>query len=357
MSQRISHRHTGGRALVALAAFFALVLAPSAAFANDIEGTDAGETIIGTPGDDTIDARGGDDTVAGDGDANGGFLGGGGGVVNGGDDTIEGGDGNDTIQGDGNANGGFLGGNGVVNGGNDIIYGGNGDDVIRGDGEGLGGFLGSNGVVNGGNDVLFGGAGTDRLYGDGGNDVLCGEDGFAPVNAADYLEGGEGTDIACAIDDEITVDAGVRSTLNLAGNDDSLDDEVLETQPLRYRLISVPDFIKAVLDELTGVLTFTAFGSGTIEYAVCRSIVVESVPDASIEAVEEICDNADVYITANEIKKAAKKLEKPLAPTVVAAQILPNTGASSDPRMMIPAALALIVGGGLVLTAGRRRTI
>ncbi|HEX8915320.1 MAG TPA: hypothetical protein VF796_23405, partial [Humisphaera sp.] len=75
------------------------------------------------------------------------------------------------------------------NAGNDTINSGDGDDYVdAGDGDD---------VVNGGalgNDQLYGGRGKDRLFGYAGNDRLCGAYPGEVDAAADYLDGGAGTD-------------------------------------------------------------------------------------------------------------------------------------------------------------------
>ena len=326
-----------------------------------------GGTVNG--GNDTIRGGNGNDEIRGDGDAGRGGAFSEPGRVDGGNDTIYGGAGDDVILGDGDAEGDIFGSQGAVIGGNDTIYGGAGNDTIHGDGRSLrdGDSDDDSGIVIGGNDVIFGGSGNDTLYGDGGHDILCGEDGHAPVNPLDTLYGGVGTDIACAIDDKIMVVTGVKSTLDLAANDDALDDESDEAQPLTYQIVSVDEYITIHLfDELTGLLTFSATRSGTIQYAVCRDIVseppalLELPAEAPIEPTEaeQLCSFATAYVTVNPIEKTAADVEDTEVDDVevVSGQILPNTGASSDPRVLVPAGLALIVAGALMLGAGRRRS-
>ena len=99
---------------------------------DDINGSDAADSLSGYAGNDTIDGKGGDDELAG-------------------------GSGNDRIYG---------------SSGHDRINGGSGDDRIQG-GEG--------------NDVLNGGEGTDDIKGGKGDDMLRGGPG-----SDDNLEGGAG---------------------------------------------------------------------------------------------------------------------------------------------------------------------
>jgi LPXTG-motif cell wall-anchored protein len=193
---------------------------------------------------------------------------------------------------------------------------------------------------------------ADNIVGTSADEVLVG------------TVGGEGTDVACAIDDEITVDEGVQSVLNLGANDDALEDEALETEPLRYYLVNVPASISAMLDELTAILTFTASQSGTIGYEVCRAIVGAAPGEA-----ERICSEASGFIKVNPVKKVASTpaeavletgletvLETALE-TGLEAQVLPNTGASDDPRVLVPLGLALVLGGAVLIGTQRRRTI
>lgn len=55
-----------------------------------------------------------------------------------------------------------------------------------------------------------------------------------------------------------------RERVALATNDDVLNDEASELTPVQYFLVGVPAFINAVIDQITGVLTFTATQSGFI---------------------------------------------------------------------------------------------
>jgi Ca2+-binding RTX toxin-like protein len=89
-------------------------------FADDVVGTNAGETLVGGSGNNDIYAFGGDDFVQ----------------AREGNDNIYGGDGNDTIQ---------------ANAGNDVIAGENGNDNIE---------------AGAGNDTIAGGDGNDTIYGD-----------------------------------------------------------------------------------------------------------------------------------------------------------------------------------------------
>ncbi len=335
-------------AVVAMAA--ALTLAPNAAFADNFPGTNGDDNITGTPGDDsisgdpgpvtivggddTINGGGGDDEISGDGYA----------TLVGGDDTINGGDGDDEITGDGVLTG---------VGGDDTINGGDGDDLIAGDGSIVG--VGGDDTINGGDgddeiygdgylfeliggdDVIHGGAGNDLIYGGRGDDLLCGDAGF------DVLYGEEGVDLACAVDDHITVGAGLPGMLDLAANDDQLDDEgYQDLAPLRYRIVGhSASIIDPILDAITGILTFTATSSGTVDYEVYRTL----------DGRDLIASLATVFINVPEDEP---KKDSDAAPAETA--LLPDTGAS-DTRVLGPLALASILGGIALLLIGRRRPV
>lgn len=337
------------RAAAVLVATAALTVAPTSAFGANINGgsgddvlngTPSADTITGDPvltgvgGNDTINGGGGNDVISGDG-----VL-----VGIGGDDVIDGGDGDDVISGDGLLVG--VGGNdtiyggggndtiygdgiGVGIGGDDTIYGGDGDDVIYGDGPG---------VLIGGDDILYGGEGDDTLYGQGGNDILCGGPG------TNILIGGEGIDLACAVDDLIDVLAGAETVFGLAANDEVLDDDPAEDGPLRYFLLSVPAGMVALLDELTGVLTFTANASGTIVYEVRRWI----------DGVNFLGSQADVIITVTQLPQVDPDPTEPTTATpAIHRAVLPDTGLDADLLGFLVAGLMFLVAGAGVLVRGR----
>ncbi len=352
-------------AVVAVTA--ALTLAPSTAFADNFPGTNGDDTITGTDGDDTISGEPGPVTiVGGDDEINGGggnddITGDGNVVVVGGDDYIDGGDGDDEISGDalitgvggddeiygGAGNDTIAGDGGIVGiGGDDFIDGGDGDDEIYGDGYTF--------ELVGGDDTLYGGAGDDKIYGGGGDDFLCGGDGV------DQLYGEEGIDIACAVDDEITVNAGVPGMLDLTLNDDMLDDEGIGSAngvneadaPLRYRLVgNSPGIVGAAIDAITGILTFTANASGTVDYEVYRETLVNGV------LTDIIASMATVFITVapEDPDPVTPDDDEPSAAAPDDTAVLPNTGAG-DTLMQGGAALALILGGIGLLMAGRRKS-
>jgi hypothetical protein len=287
---------------------FGLCLTPSTAWADDIDGGpgsqdpingtpnadtidgDADHIVVHDGGNDTINGGGGDDDIDGDGDADGGY------VLNAGDDTINGGDGNDTIDGDGDIDGSFS---GRIEGGDDIINGGDGNDTITGDGDNLlgpgysttinggddiihgnagddiliGDGLGAD-INNGGNDQLFGDAGNDQLFGQTGNDFLCG--GVDAKDAGDKLWGGDGVDLGCAHNDAQSVAYGIATAFNLRANDEQLDDEGvgegLSLNALIYTLAgALPPGVTGTLDSSTGMFTYTATQSGTVNYSVTRA--------------------------------------------------------------------------------------
>jgi len=289
--------------------------------ADEIEGGDGNDTIIGDGNgatltddlgtlavtdvygaDDIIYGGDGDDIIIGDGNGR---------VVFGANDTIYGGNGNDVITGDGEylqeADDSWTGVQPQIIGGDDLIYGGAGDDTIIGDGSshtvdtsGANRIFGEDGndTIEGGGaeDYLDGGAGNDSIHGGLGRDVIYGGDGndtlwagstdydlegevlpgldladgqagddilcTDPLNGAEdgtyILIGGPGDDLGCAVEDNATATVGEQMMLALAANDAHLDDEADETQSLIYSLDSVPAGITAMIDALTGVLTFTA---------------------------------------------------------------------------------------------------
>jgi Ca2+-binding RTX toxin-like protein len=195
----------------------------------------------------------------------------------GGNDTIDGGAGNDTINGDGNATATGVLATAEIVGGDDVIFGGSGNDVIHGDGTPFAAGVAALASVEGGDDTIFGEAGNDNLFGDGGNDLLCGGAGD------DNLTGGSGVDLACAVDDEATVAAATPSMLDLSFNDEDLNDQAAETQPRTYALVFVPaGFTFAVIDAMTGVLTFASSESGTIEYSVTQCGPDENDPQTNV---------------------------------------------------------------------------
>jgi Ca2+-binding RTX toxin-like protein len=123
-----------------------------------------------------------------------------------GKDTLVGGDGNDVISG-GIGNDSVVGGNGF-----DTLYGNDGNDRLEGQGNGdslrggrgndtlLGGTSNDKLFGEGNDDSLDGGAQDDRLDGGFGIDALLGNLGndllLARDDAADILDGGDGTDAA-----------------------------------------------------------------------------------------------------------------------------------------------------------------
>jgi len=379
ISRSSRHRRTLGRAAGVTAASIVLILAPTAAFADDVTGGPGDDIVSGDPssnglgnggtvtGDnDTVSGGGGDDLVSGDGDANGGL---GGGTVNGGDDTVNGDDGNDLILGDGTADSGFTG--GTVNGGNDTISGGDGDDIILGDGTANGGFTGGTvnggddiiygddgddlilgdglaegffvpGIVNGGNDQLFGGAGDDVLLGQSGNDLLCGGDGD------DVLFGGDGVDLACAVDDAVVVAAGVLTLVDVVANDEQLDDDDAQGEdgPLLYAIQSMTSGIQAVIDQLTGQVSLTADCDGSFVYSVNR----DGNPFTTSANVAVTAGGACPTSTPDDDDDPA------IVPAsyAVDVEVLPDTGAGDHMNAIGLLGLLLTMGGVAVVAAERR---
>lgn len=260
-------------------------------------------TLIG--GTDTIGGGSGDNTIYGDGTVD--AEGTGTALLQGGGDHVSGGDGVDTIYGDGTASGtsaALHGGQDVLEGyaGNDVIYGDGkssgtldgehdfvqgdaGDDLIVGDGDAP--------TVNGGHDVLYGGAGNDAIYGEtltpagssvsGGDDELFGEDGDDHLygqsgddflcgggQSGDVLDGGDGIDVACVHDDQMTATSGEKTSRSVAGNDEALSDE----QAIDYLYLLLCGgacYGGATIDQSTGELTFTPTDQdGEIQYTRTR---------------------------------------------------------------------------------------
>jgi LPXTG-motif cell wall-anchored protein len=379
-------------AVFATAIVATLTLAPAAAsFADDIDGgpgpsvvegtdsddllngdEDASESVLAVVdgADDVINGHGGGDDIAGDGDAAAFNTA----VVNGGDDTIDGGDGDDSIFGDGSASavdnaavhggddtihggagGDYIIGDGsaggqessLVEGGDDILYGDSGDDIIYGDG--LASLIG--GEVLGGDDELYGGTGKDYLDGDSGNDLLCGLGGGQVNLEDDTLYGDEGSDLACAVDDHAVVSAGEKTLIQLAANDERLDDEGTGDGILQYTLGAITgDILDAVLNALTGELAVTAgCDGGTVGYTVTRDDVDAS--ELSTSAVVTIDARHDATCFPAEDADD----EPSTTDTVDDAAVLPDTGAGNSLNAIGAGGLALVLGGAFVLVAATRR--
>jgi hypothetical protein len=317
--------------------------------------TDGGGTITG--GNDTIDGGAGDDIINGDGDARSGVLdSASGGVVIGGDDIIHGGDGNDTIHGDGIPSGGGSAGVGTVTGGGDTIFGDAGDDTLFGDGN---------------NDGLIGGAGTDTLEGGSGFDYLCGGDALAGIgDESDVLIGGADPDLACLHDDEATVSADELTELDLAQNDEHLDDEADEDVALVYVIEEAYVGIDAVINAVTGILTFTATTSGTVTYSTTR-YVDPTNPEAGFFATvarvlitvlededpdddddddgdEDSDDDSDDDEDSDDDSDDEDSDDK--------AAVLPDTGAADNLQLIGGTGIALTTLGMFMIVAPRRRT-
>lgn len=172
--------------VVALATL--LVLAPLAAHAATIKGTNGNNKLNGTGRADTIDGKGGNDKLAG----------------KGGNDKLYGRAGNDTLLGaagldvlDGGP------GNDTLDGGTDAddLRAGEGNDTARGDtGNDKIGLGGGNdrGYGEAGNDQVDGQTGDDRVEGGAGNDHLSGGDGADTLFGStgdDEMDGGPGNDV------------------------------------------------------------------------------------------------------------------------------------------------------------------
>lgn len=146
---------------------------------DTLRGNGVGNAIYGFGGDDAIDGGGGADTLVG------GW----------GDDWIWGDDDDDLLYGQAGSDR-LFGGRG-----NDILVGGEGDDLVQGD-DGDDQMWTESGAdtLNGGagNDALYAGEGDDALGGDDGDDSLVGEAGHDWMWGGagnDTLNGGEGFDV------------------------------------------------------------------------------------------------------------------------------------------------------------------
>ncbi|MDO9417831.1 cadherin-like domain-containing protein [Pararhizobium sp.] len=176
-----SYKIGDGTGTVSAKAMLDLLKAP----ANEIRGTEGGDTLLGTPHEDLIEALGGNDIVYGRES----------------DDIITGGDGDDTLLGGG--------GNDILYGeaGHDRLFGGDGDDILFG-GTGNDQLYGEAGedilIAGAGDDTASGGTGNDRLFGEDGKDNLSGDGG------ADLLDGGAGDDLLTggSGDDAVIAGAG-----------------------------------------------------------------------------------------------------------------------------------------------------
>jgi len=207
-----------------------VVVPPSDAGNDTIDGGDGNDIIDGGDGDDSLVGGDGNDSVSGDdgddvidtssaaGTPDRGIPSVGGAVAVPADadpeddrDTVDGGEGNDSITTGDDAD--------LITGGtgNDTIDGGIDDDTIDG-GEDDDSIIGGEGA-----DLIEGGAGNDTISG-GGDPTAAGpldlvdvdEDGNAvdpdPENNRDTIDGGEGDDVIYGLDDADSIDGG-------AGND------------------------------------------------------------------------------------------------------------------------------------------
>jgi len=401
---------------------------PGTPGSDNLEGTENPDVIEGDPepdpfaptvgADDTINGNGGDDLIRGDANASQGLTGGtdtidGGegndtiqgdgeteeGILDGGDDIINGGAGNDTIDGDGlNITEALLGGhdtinggagddiingdgfafNNVLTGGNDTISGGEGNDTIHGDGAEP-----EDGTVNGGSDQLFGEAGGDTLFGDGGDDALvggtgvdtldggdgidflCGSEFFSGTNVeADVLTGGADPDIACVHHDEATVSSGEQRVLDVTTNDEHLADEADEDIALIYEIVEVSEGIEAIIDAVTGILTFTATQSGTVLYQTRRPLSLED-PDnlwISTSALvfitvleEEDPDDDEDDDDGDEDSDDDEESDDSDGDSSDEAAALPDTGSPASLNAIGALGIALLLGGIGTTVATRPR--
>ena len=186
----LDHGFVGGESLLqALAVSSAAV---SGSSGNDtLEGGDGADTLNGGAGNDAVAGRGGDDVLAG-GD---------------GSDTLDGGDGRDILFGLADAD--------TLRGGagDDILYGGAGNDSLEG-GDGNDQYL----IQDIGDVVLetAGGGAFDSAF-----VLVSGWTAAANLEAV-YLYGAAVVLNGSAFDDALVANAGLASTLNGGGGDDTL---------------------------------------------------------------------------------------------------------------------------------------
>ncbi len=353
--------------IAALGVAVVLAMAPSAAFAEDFTGDRNDNTITGTPEADTIDGLGGDDKLNGEA----------------GDDLIQGGNGDDELNG-GAGEDTLLGqaGDDVLNGGEDgdTLVGGPGDDTLNGDA--------GDDVLDGGagDDDLRGGAGDDTLNGQDGNDLLCG----GPGQTENRLTGGDGDDLACTVDDSFEGTRGDAGSFDLSANDEGLSDEDQETLPIVYRLLSaIPgSFLDGAFDGASGVFSYSAAcetGSFDFQYSATRGetgptsmaafnliinaaagpvcddpVVPPAEPVDPTDPTDPPVDNGDdVDPVVNEVDDndvAGNGVgTQPVVAGASTDANLPNAGAGDELGALVPAGLAAMVVGGVLVAAGRHR--
>ena len=339
------------RPIAVLSLMSVVVLAPSGADADVIEGTSGDDVLSGTPGDDSVGGGDGDDLL--DGGAGYDYLDGGAGddQVRGGegDDILLGRDGDDDLDGEGD-NDDLVGGPGDddLDGGDgdDYLYAGNGNDQLFG---------------GDGDDLLSGGDGDDELHGDDGNDLLCGGGGN------DLLQGGAGADLACAVDDAASAPVGVSTVVDVRANDEQLTGEADEADPVRYSILGVPAGVTASIDELTGLVTFEitdpTFTTGDLFYVVSRPTgtgAIESTALLTIRltaAEEEDADTMPGTVAPDDDGSRGAGVAQVASPAALAAGdigVLPATGAPEDLVGVLVLGGLLLAGGALTITVARR---
>ena len=279
------------------------------------------DLLFGDEGNDYMSGGAGDDELDGDEGADRLFGGEGSDYLSGGagDDELDGEEGDDFLVGD----------EGV-----DSLSGGAGDDTLAG---GTGGDTLSAGA---GDDFLFGDEGDDDLFGGEGDDVLCGGEGD------DRLYGDAGLDLACAVDDFVTVAEGMSAPRVPRSQRRS-------SQPGRSRRRHTADLLvglceqstTASIDSATGELTFTASSSGYIGYGV-----------TSLGSRAHTFADLLITVTGQGLCGAVAATPSASDDSVSETALLPDTGASDHLSALGLMALLMIGSGAALLSASRRRT-
>jgi Ca2+-binding RTX toxin-like protein len=217
--------------------------------ADNLVGTETGDSFDGLAGNDVIDGRDGNDVLAG-GEGN---------------DVAAGGIGNDLVYGN-------LGADVIYgNQGADLVYAGQGNDSVFGgqDGDRLFGNLGNDRLVgNLGADAIYGNAGDDLIYGNQDTDVLFGGQGN------DTLFGGQGNDLlAGGLGNDLLV-GGIGADLYVFEAQSGRDLVTGFSQAAGDRIrLSGQSYI--VGSNQTGDATLTLSGGGIVDLAGIRAAQVD----------------------------------------------------------------------------------
>lgn len=240
--------------------------------ADYIDGGSGNDWISGGGGDDVLFGAEGDDQLIGDAalaDLDGEYHG---------KDYLDGGSGADTLFG---------------GGGDDELIGGEGDDYLLGDyspQEGPADFHGNDVLEGGvGNDTLLGLGGDDDLSGGEGNDYLEGGDGddYLTGNAGqDVLKGGAGNDVYIINSGDSTVEHGIDTIEDTAGND------TIELNGVGFDLLQVS------LQNQVLILNFDGRDIIAINNGLTSSLTKIKVADQEIKAATVIGSSLQSMVTA-----------------------------------------------------------